>query len=194
MASAVTAASRSLREAMRCDLGLLRISCDYVFYSSQTGNSQPPLLKVQLRELYKRVHPDLFHDIPFARQANEHSFKLLQVDLRSISKCYPTVKVPSCCAGFTQSTKRTTEGQQPVHYLPRNILTLLRREAKWAELLESLSSFYSICTRSRRATSARASMKKERTKVRYFMLRTLNACSFFECHSRHERGQKASTV
>ncbi|KAK9907490.1 hypothetical protein WJX75_004677 [Coccomyxa subellipsoidea] len=71
---------------MRCDLGLLRISCDYVFYSSQTGNSQPPLLKVQLRELYKRVHPDLFHDIPFARQANEHSFKLLQEYLDAAKK------------------------------------------------------------------------------------------------------------
>ncbi|CAL8469784.1 g9326 [Coccomyxa elongata] len=44
------------------------------------------LLKVQLRELYKRVHPDLFHDIPFARQANEHSFKLLQEYLDSARK------------------------------------------------------------------------------------------------------------
>ena len=50
-----------------------------ISYSSQTLGREPPQLKVQLRELYKRVHPDLFHDIPFARQANEHSFKLLQV-------------------------------------------------------------------------------------------------------------------
>ena len=43
-----------------------------------------PELKLQLRELYKRVHPDLFHDHPLARDANEHSFKLLQVHTRVI--------------------------------------------------------------------------------------------------------------
>ena len=32
-----------------------------------------------LRELYKRVHPDRFHSHPVARDANEKSFKLLQV-------------------------------------------------------------------------------------------------------------------
>jgi len=35
-------------------------------------------LKRQLRELYKRVHPDRFHSHPIARDANEKSFKLLQ--------------------------------------------------------------------------------------------------------------------
>lgn len=38
-----------------------------------------PSLKSVLRELYKKVHPDLFHDDQTARLANEHSFKLLQV-------------------------------------------------------------------------------------------------------------------
>ena len=41
--------------------------------------AEPPVLKKVLRELYKRIHPDLFHDVPHAREANEHSFKLLQV-------------------------------------------------------------------------------------------------------------------
>ncbi|CAL5229048.1 g12297 [Coccomyxa viridis] len=39
-----------------------------------------------LRELYKRVHPDLFHDVPHAREANEHSFKLLQEYLEFAKK------------------------------------------------------------------------------------------------------------
>jgi Domain of unknown function (DUF4460) len=38
-----------------------------------------PTLKAQLRALYKRIHPDTFHDYPKAREANEHSFKALQV-------------------------------------------------------------------------------------------------------------------
>ena len=37
-----------------------------------------PALKVQLRELYKRIHPDRFHGFPPARDTNERSFKLLQ--------------------------------------------------------------------------------------------------------------------
>ncbi len=48
-------------------------------FASQDAPSEPPVLKKVLRELYKRVHPDLFHDVPHAREANEHSFKLLQV-------------------------------------------------------------------------------------------------------------------
>ena len=37
-----------------------------------------PSLKTQIRELYKRVHPDKFHGFPPARDANEKSFKMLQ--------------------------------------------------------------------------------------------------------------------
>lgn len=37
-----------------------------------------PSLKTQLRELYKRIHPDRFHGFPPAREANEKSFKMLQ--------------------------------------------------------------------------------------------------------------------
>ena len=48
-------------------------------FASHDVSSEPPVLKRVLRELYKRVHPDLFHDVPHAREANEHSFKLLQV-------------------------------------------------------------------------------------------------------------------
>ncbi len=48
-------------------------------FASYDTPSEPPVLKKVLRELYKRVHPDLFHDVPHAREANEHSFKLLQV-------------------------------------------------------------------------------------------------------------------
>ena len=48
-------------------------------FASQNASAEPPVLKKVLRELYKRVHPDLFHDVPHAREANEHSFKLLQV-------------------------------------------------------------------------------------------------------------------
>ena len=39
----------------------------------------PPSLRSKLRELYKRVHPDLFQNHAEARQANERSFQLLQV-------------------------------------------------------------------------------------------------------------------
>ena len=46
---------------------------------SESSAAEPPALKTKLRELYKRVHPDLFHDLPLARDSNEHSFKLLQV-------------------------------------------------------------------------------------------------------------------
>ncbi|GIL79845.1 hypothetical protein Vretimale_12462 [Volvox reticuliferus] len=35
-------------------------------------------LRPALRLLYKRVHPDLFHDLPRAKDENERSFKLLQ--------------------------------------------------------------------------------------------------------------------
>ena len=38
-----------------------------------------PSMKQYLRELFKRVHPDLFHAYPVAREANEKSFKILQV-------------------------------------------------------------------------------------------------------------------
>ena len=38
-----------------------------------------PSLKTVLRQLYRKVHPDLFHGDQTARLANEHSFKLLQV-------------------------------------------------------------------------------------------------------------------
>ena len=38
-----------------------------------------PSLRSKLRELYKRVHPDLFQNHETARLANERSFKLLQV-------------------------------------------------------------------------------------------------------------------
>ena len=51
-------------------------------FASQQALAEPPVLKKVLRELYKRIHPDLFHDVPHAREANEHSFKLLQVHLR----------------------------------------------------------------------------------------------------------------
>lgn len=48
-------------------------------FGSQEQPAEPPVLKRVLRELYKRVHPDIFHDVPHAREANEQSFKLLQV-------------------------------------------------------------------------------------------------------------------
>ncbi len=57
--------------------------------ASHDAPSEPPVLKKVLRELYKRVHPDLFHDVPHAREANEHSFKLLQV----------TYMAPACRLG-----------------------------------------------------------------------------------------------
>jgi hypothetical protein len=44
-----------------------------------TAQQQAPTLKAALRELYKRVHPDLFSDHPAERDENERSFKLLQV-------------------------------------------------------------------------------------------------------------------
>lgn len=37
-----------------------------------------PTVKEQLRALYKMVHPDLFHQDPVAKAANESSFQLLQ--------------------------------------------------------------------------------------------------------------------
>ena len=40
----------------------------------------PPSLRSKLRELYKRVHPDLFGAHAEARLANERSFQLLQVN------------------------------------------------------------------------------------------------------------------
>lgn len=46
-------------------------------YATQ-GTTAAPALKVQLRELYKRIHPDRFHGFPPARDTNERSFKLLQ--------------------------------------------------------------------------------------------------------------------
>jgi len=42
------------------------------------GAASKPSLKSQLRELYKRIHPDRFHGFPPARDANEKSFKMLQ--------------------------------------------------------------------------------------------------------------------
>lgn len=44
-------------------------------FSSVAGGN----VKAQLRELYKKVHPDLFQNHEQARDANEKSFKLLQV-------------------------------------------------------------------------------------------------------------------
>ena len=66
----------------------LQFLCEQPAHSVSAGSQRrwaaseagpKPELKLQLRELYKRVHPDLFHDHPLARDANEHSFKLLQV-------------------------------------------------------------------------------------------------------------------
>ena len=48
-------------------------------FRSGSSTAEAPALKTKLRELYKRVHPDLFHDYPLAKDSNEHSFKLLQV-------------------------------------------------------------------------------------------------------------------
>jgi hypothetical protein len=39
-------------------------------------------LKHALRALYKKVHPDLFHEYPEEKAENEKSFKLLQVGCR----------------------------------------------------------------------------------------------------------------
>lgn len=55
-------------------------------YSTQ-GHAPLPTLKAQLRELYKRIHPDTFHDHPEARDANEHSFKALQVVIEIPQQC-----------------------------------------------------------------------------------------------------------
>ena len=51
-----------------------------------------PTLKTVLRQLYKKVHPDLFHGDQTARLANEHSFKLLQVCCTAINphQCFST--------------------------------------------------------------------------------------------------------
>ena len=73
-------------------------------FASQNASSKPPVLRRVLRELYKRVHPDLFHDVPHAREANEHSFKLLQVpyvapacrvQLSNLAQCFAR---RGCCA------------------------------------------------------------------------------------------------
>ncbi|KAK9862834.1 hypothetical protein WJX84_006695, partial [Apatococcus fuscideae] len=47
-------------------------------YSSFTEGGRQVNLKTQLRELYKLIHPDLFHAHPPAQKENERSFKLLQ--------------------------------------------------------------------------------------------------------------------
>ena len=57
-------------------------------FASQNTYVEPPVLKKVLRELYKRVHPDLFHDVPHAREANEHSFKLLQVHSDTVARSF----------------------------------------------------------------------------------------------------------
>ena len=67
-------------------------------FASQNASSEPSVLRKVLRELYKRVHPDLFHDVPHAREANEHSFKLLQVPCLA----------PVCRVTFSQSAQRFT--------------------------------------------------------------------------------------
>ncbi|DBA76668.1 hypothetical protein WJX79_007357 [Trebouxia sp. C0005] len=46
--------------------------------SASFATASKPSLKSQLRELYKRIHPDKFHGFPPARDANEKSFKMLQ--------------------------------------------------------------------------------------------------------------------
>ena len=53
-----------------------------------------PSLKTQIRELYKRIHPDKFHGFPPARDANEKSFKMLQEYLAvgdHLMQCYTIV-------------------------------------------------------------------------------------------------------
>lgn len=46
-------------------------------------------IHLKLRELYKRVHPDLFNSQPDARKINEKSFKLLQVLRVHVCFCRP---------------------------------------------------------------------------------------------------------
>lgn len=45
-----------------------------------------PTLKQRLRELYKKVHPDLFHSHPEAKESNGRSLQLLQVRFRYCSE------------------------------------------------------------------------------------------------------------
>lgn len=59
------------------------------FASSATDDR--PSIKKHLHELYKRVHPDKFHAQPFAREANEKSFKLLQANNRLTGLTLPTL-------------------------------------------------------------------------------------------------------
>ncbi len=53
-------------------------SCTWQAVQRCSTQVQLPALKAVLRQLYKKVHPDLFSDDQTARLANEHSFKLLQ--------------------------------------------------------------------------------------------------------------------
>jgi len=43
-------------------------------------------LRHRLKDLYKKVHPDLFHDDPLAKGVNERNFKLLQEYLAAAEK------------------------------------------------------------------------------------------------------------
>jgi len=47
------------------------------FQSTQSGSSQSNL-KADIRALYRKVHPDLFHEYPDERRTNETSLKHLQ--------------------------------------------------------------------------------------------------------------------
>ncbi|KAL3142705.1 hypothetical protein ABBQ38_003006 [Trebouxia sp. C0009 RCD-2024] len=55
-----------------------RVSTPANSYASSFSTGNAPSLKTQIRELYKRIHPDKFHGFPPARDANEKSFKMLQ--------------------------------------------------------------------------------------------------------------------
>ena len=59
-----------------CILAMLKSAS--VYSTPLCGAAGKPSLKSQLRELYKRIHPDRFHGFPPARDANEKSFKMLQ--------------------------------------------------------------------------------------------------------------------
>eukprot|EP00878_Enallax_costatus_P022545 GHUV01023920.1.p1 GENE.GHUV01023920.1~~GHUV01023920.1.p1 ORF type:complete len:478 (+),score=168.44 GHUV01023920.1:402-1835(+) len=48
------------------------------YAATADGSKQSIPLKTALRQLYKRVHPDLFTDYPAEQAENERSFKLLQ--------------------------------------------------------------------------------------------------------------------
>lgn len=69
----------SLQEHIPNDtlLGLTSVQPAARGYATES-TSGVPALKSQLRELYKRIHPDRFHAFPPARDTNERSFKLLQ--------------------------------------------------------------------------------------------------------------------